>query len=562
MELLTKNQFIGLCFNATGIPRRRLNAKKILVHGGTFNRIMALEHSLGGAGELTQWLINMSDNNAQIFQSGYGKRASEAVKFPYALLKKDWSNISKAEWDDLFLLRTAPTQASRKFHLRLQNVPPNRMHTWRIRKQDGSCSSAVKQCRELECFYGWCLLPLMLRPDGKKNLWRSGPDKRYTKEELSMALVTDQELFDGYIAFRKAHTLTELEVITGQNGTFNRSCKLFIEFTSSLLNPLTGFLYLRKDIYFRPDDAAPSLRNLAPRVGCSFYDNELRRDITVTDPDRRWLCFCKETRSYMELVRATEFDEAYMTRDSAPIAQILALPDPMRAIMELLNLMEDSEPVSGYWKHSHRRKRLFFMLIAVCPLRVLQFAFMDGNHLCKVKSEDGNRHRYQIHFTKEDFKNEEFIPEQDYLFNVPEDFTTFIDDYFANDWPALNGRAYTSKERVFIAEKEQQTITGVPLPLETVNQRIKQQLSKICRESTARHLGAKYKTPGFYPQAFRHIKATSIIKTTGSYEEAALLLWDAVATVKKAYAHVKRIDQLAKASSGDYVRMKKHSQRE
>lgn len=190
-------------------------------------------------------------------------------------------------------------------------------------------------------------MPTATLRDGSKNLRRSCPDKAITREQLSLALVTDQDLFYGYIAFRMAHTLTEKQVTDGQLGKFNSSCTIFIEFTSSLLNRLTGFIYLRKDIYFRPTDPTLSPWNLAPRVGTAYYNAELGKEVAVADPDERWLCFCKEIRSYMEQTRDQQFDPSFKPRDRAPIAKILALDDPMDAIIELLKKLEASEPGHG-----------------------------------------------------------------------------------------------------------------------------------------------------------------------------------------------------------------------
>jgi hypothetical protein len=554
-ELMSKVAFILHCFNATGISRRRLNAKKILVHAETFERVKKLEDSLGADGELTRWLINMSDNNMKVFQTEYGKRVGEAVKFRYALTWENWPEALKREWNELFLLRTEPLKASRKWGLHLEKVPKRTLWTWRVRRHDRSCPSANKQRQEMECFFGWCLLPKVLLSDGEKNFWRSGPDETISKEDLSLGLVTNQDLFDGYMAFRKAHTFTEAEIIAGEIGRFNRSCKTFIELTSSLLNPLTGFIYLRKDLYFNPDEETPSATNLAPLVGHTFYKAELRKEVKVTDPDERWYCFCRETRDYMEQTREQEFDPALKTRSGDPIARILALDDPMVAVAELLQKIDEAEPVVDYWRHFHRRKKLFFMMISVCPLRILQFALMTGHHLVKMQPADGAAAFYQIHFTNEEFKNERFIPERDYWFDLPEDFTSFIDSYLRDDWPAINGRSFTADDRVFSGRPYERTTKDEAQKRKVVIERIKLQLSDICRETTARHLGAKYKTPGFYPHAFRHIEATSVIKVTGSYEEAALLLWDAVETVRRAYAHVKRVEQLTKVSRNHYTRM-------
>lgn len=44
--------------------------------------------------------------------------------------------------------------------------------------------------------------------------------------------------------------------------------------------------------------------------------------------------------------------------------------------------------------------------------------------------------------------------------------------------------------------------------------------------------------PGSGPQCMRHIVATAIVKTTGNFVAAALVLHDEVETVRKNYSHL------------------------
>jgi integrase len=258
----------------------------------------------------------------------------------------------------------------------------------------------------------------------------------------------------------------------------------------------------------------------------------------------------------MEQTRNQQFDPELKTRDRAPIRKILELDDPMQAIAELLKQLENSVPQMDHWKQMHRRKLLFFRLISACPLRIGQFAAMTGNHLVKEIPVGGGQPYYQIRFTKDEFKNERFIREQDYRFDLAGELTSFIDEYLDKDWAHINGRPFTKNDRVFDGRGVDVDTNGAPLSKKLLNKRVKFQLMKICKETTARYLGAKYETPGFNPHAMRHIKATAIIKRTGNYEIAALLLWDAIETVRREYSHVKRVDQLAKASREEDERMR------
>jgi hypothetical protein len=183
-----------------------------------------------------------------------------------------------------------------------------------------------------------------------------------------------------------------------------------------------------------------------------------------------------------------------------------------------------------------------------------------------------------------DFKNHRYIDE-DYELDLPARLTPLIDEYFAKAWPVLNapiGTFQSWRDRnhgcPFLVDGEGEIIPmskdnryaalakvspsdrvfgiayGASRKVEDRTPRkpaqktknIQEGLQRLTRNATGRFLGDLYKTNGFYPHAFRHIVATAEIKTSGSYERAALLLWDSVETVMKAYAHVKRSDQLAK----------------
>ena len=212
-----------------------------------------------------------------------------------------------------------------------------------------------------------------------------------------------------------------------------------------------------------------------------------------------------------------------------------------------------TEPLIERRKHFHQRKLLFFRLIMNCPLRIMQYADMTGHNLFKLQSAEGKNPAgvYKIHFGKDAFKNRRFIREVDYDFYLPAELSPFVDSYLLDHWPAIAGREFTPEDRVF----QGQFIISKPKNVGNATKRTIAQLTKICRRTSARILGHKYKTPGFNPQAVRHVVATATIKASGSYEDAALLLWDSPTTVRRAYAHVKRVEQLSRASREHWERI-------
>lgn len=549
-QLMTKNEFIMRCFSATGISRRRLNAESIMVQQVTWDRIQALETELGAPGELTKFLINISPPKVQQYKTEFSKRLSAALAFEYRHPHDEWSPSLKDEWSQLEFFKTRPADAKIKW--RLDGFDPKNAYRWRVRSKDKSNRSAMKQQYELELFFGWCLKPMVFLSDGKLNLWRSGAGLR--EDELSLSLVCNLDLVMSYIGFRRAHTITEAESIKGDLGNFNHACTLFCQMAGSLLNVESGFIFFRPDLYFRPqipeENLAGKPQNIADMVSDKFYNPLTRKREVVADADERWFRFCNETRSAITAAQkdAVPSGETVKTRDpNDPIRHILDLPHPRAALIELCYELEKHEPIMPYWKWFHLRIRVFFELICRCPLRVSMFGLMTGQNLKKLNMPDpsgfGQNH-YQIQFAKADFKNERFLNE-DFKFDLPASLNKLIDTFLLRGWSALHGRPFEENSRVFQTRSEDDADTD----LADITDNIVAQLNKTCKRMTARYLGEKYKSPGFYAHAIRHIIATDVIKSTGNFHEAALLLWDSLDTVRKEYAHILKTEELAKTSA-------------
>ena len=341
-------------------------------------------------------------------------------------------------------------------------------------------------------------------------------------------------------------------------------------------------------MFLNPERYIPILEHLLPNTSFNRVNQQYIEHRTVFE---RWVAYCAKTRGQMfdTLDAATETGQVGKSRSTeAGIEAIIALPDPRVAIADLLNRIE--RDYTGYawettpWEKAFNcRRQVFFELMAIAPHRLRIWAILARRNFTERSGPDGRR-IYHLHIDMADFKNHRYIDE-DYELDLPARLTPLIDDYFAKAWPILNARIGTFQswrdrnhgcpflvdgegEIIPISKDNRYAALAKVSPSDRVfglaygasckvedrtprtpaqkTKNIQEGLQRLTRNATGRFLGDIYKTNGFYPHAFRHIVATAEIKTSGSYERAALLLWDSVETVMKAYAHVKRSDQLAK----------------
>jgi hypothetical protein len=325
----------------------------------------------------------------------------------------------------------------------------------------------------------------------------------------------------------------------------------------------------------------------------STYDAGANAFIQHHTEHDRWVAFCLKARSsfFETLEGAVNTARSGKSRSTeAGIESILALPNPRQAVYEMLaDIGRDYEgyswEITPHDKARLCRRQLFFELMAIIPHRIRLWAILARSNFSLREDSEGQRF-YHLHIDKADFKNHRYL-DVDYELSLPPRLTPLIDCHFSTAWPILNatvgifrewrnqngGKAFLcdesgaiipiSKDPRYAALKQMMpsdrvfgSAYGETLPKKDRKTRkplnaarktavISHNLQMLTLSTTGRFLGDRYKTNGFYPHAFRHITATAEIRLTGSFERAALLLWDSVEMVMKTYSHVKRSDLLA-----------------
>lgn len=289
----------------------------------------------------------------------------------------------------------------------------------------------------------------------------------------------------------------------------------FLRFASSLCNPRTGYLTQRFRA-FQADEA---------------------------DTVENWRLRCKRTFDSIAKLRAELSDDAQSSRDSKePISAILALPNPLNAVADMLIRMTAARPSTGGVREAvWARDVLLIKLTASNPLRIknlriLTYRADNTGHL----RQDGQG-AWFIAIPRREFKNHAgAAKDRDYFMPGRKEVWGDIERYLPQYRPLI---LKSSTNAVFVTERY-----GDQFSEDALGGRF--------YVLTKRYL---YGCPGAGPHAFRHIVATSILKASpNDWHAAAWALHDREETVRKHYAHLAQHDAavwLSKAMDGAFSRI-------
>jgi len=202
------------------------------------------------------------------------------------------------------------------------------------------------------------------------------------------------------------------------------------------------------------------------------------------------------------------------------VASLIALDEPMKAVWDAMDRMrQDRPPPGGEAELVWARNYLLLGLFASNPLRVRnmkELTWRDDNTGDLRKDPDGH---YRIFIPGPRMKNRYgFALSRDYDVPVQTALTAIIDEYLERYWPRLTkGRT----DRIFVGTTDPERVWNY-LP------------DAFYDITTKCFVG----TPGFRPHAMRHITATALIKETGGFTAAALVLHDKESTVRQHYGFV------------------------
>lgn len=203
-----------------------------------------------------------------------------------------------------------------------------------------------------------------------------------------------------------------------------------------------------------------------------------------------------------------------------PIRAILDLPNPMDGIADAVARMDADRPcTAGVSEAIWARDRLLVTLLASNPLRarnVRELTYLPDNS--GQLRRDGDK-GWRIFIAKKHFKNQRGAARhKDYSSAVHPSVWPHIERYLKQFRPQL---AAPGNARVFVSS------VNPDGEMRSLNRRF---------ETLSRRYFAGCRNVG--PHSMRHIVATAIIKRTGNFTAAALVLHDQESTVRTHYAHL------------------------
>lgn len=372
-------------------------------------------------------------------------------------------------------------------------IPPYKMKrlkraTW-TSSEGALLPSANKVRLDFKSFFGFC------------GLAKDNPDPMMRglgieKEKLTLALLTESEIVEKYLTeFKPSRT----------NKKFNQGYLTFIATLTSCLRKETGYLYQKPE--------------LARRLGLSLSTEQWQDKCLTT---RRRLLEIKEAIEEAKRTGSSDFE---FGRDpQEPISKILNHKHPLSITMTMVTrMLEDAETLSA--KPSLQavlfRDALLISLLQANPLRIKMFRIMKfDEHL--IRESDGS---WWLNFKRNTLKNR-YSVSTDYKVRLSQEVWWIIEKYKKEFRPRL----YKADDSQYVF------LPRYNSPSKKLKKGI--EMGACVFKRTQEYIPGGM---GFGPHSFRHIVATSIIKSNPEFGFflAAKVLNDKLETVERCYAHLR-----------------------
>nr|PZN81309.1 MAG: hypothetical protein DIU57_13665 [Pseudomonadota bacterium] len=422
-----------------------------------------------------------SDSTAATESISYRVKLRELVHDSYALKKTSIGDSFIEEWSSLLRFKTSTFVLARAIEAASQTRRP----TWRIRSAGlpPTYGEWVDTVNGRPCPSASIAFQMTAQFLGWLSLSKSrGGREMPVDEAQSLGHFANVEYVLSYLQWR----------IDRGGGTVNNSVRRILQFAKSLTHPDQGFLVGNPEI--------------GARVG-------------VRDSES-WEARCRGAYEQFKYT-LRNLPKISRARDPfEPIKKILELENPLNAVVDAIRRIDADRPATGgIWEAVWARDRLLLALVASNPLRASNLKLLtwraDNTGMLRQDSSGG----WEIVIQPELFKNQAGAAgDRPYRMPVQEQLWPFITTYLRDYWPMLS-RGQT--DRVFVSHKCPGSVwKGLNRRFETL---------------TRRYL---HGCPGVGPHSFRHIVATAVIKRTGSFTAAALILHDREETVRAHYAHL------------------------
>lgn len=476
-------------------------------------RLLGLE--VGALGDLlpTRLLQAEKAERQSAAPIAYRARLSAASQSPYAIknanerLRREWSDylqykvselraVESLEDDDIEEEVGLARSTNGRWSSTNAKVAVQTTANWYAFYRGRFVATASIRWGAVSQFIGWLMLDE-----------NAGGKAMSSTEAHTLAHLSSRLLMREYVEWR-----TERAGGIVHGGIFD-----FLRFVSGLCNPRTGYL---------------------TQCGRQVAGAESPEQLT------RWRTRCSNTfESARKLRDELSGDQSFSRHPLEPIQHVLALPNPLDAIADMVLRMSAAKPFTGGSREAvWARDKMLVKLLASNPLRdknIRMLTYRTDNQGHLRQNEHG---AWFIFVPRRELKNlKGAAKDRDYMMSVRPEVWADIEEYIRTFRPMLLKEA---TDRVFISEQ-----TGGPFS--------QHGLARRFATLTKKYL---HKCPGVGPHAVRHIVATSILKAApNDWAAAAWALHDREETVKKHYAHLEQHDAaqwLNKSFEGPFGRMR------
>ncbi|MDO8450352.1 MAG: hypothetical protein Q7T10_16255 [Rhodoferax sp.] len=265
-----------------------------------------------------------------------------------------------------------------------------------------------------------------------------------------------------------------------------------------------------------------------------------------------WSKLCQQQFDYVNKLQAAFQSEIVSSRDSfEPIRHILDLQQPMEAVADMVQRMRADRPTACASAEAVWARDIFTVKLFVSnPLRLRNIACLewakenvDGRHPDRCSLYQKVDGAWWIYVPKRFMKNRGGKQIRDYDSPVHQSVWGDLERYLLRHRPSLirwpTDLVFLTRDRDPARTESVKSQQPYSKPAPT-GHRPFLEISGRLFELTRRYL---WKCDGIHSHAFRHIVATSILKTAGGdIKTAALVLHDAEATVAKHYSGMRSSD--------------------
>jgi transcriptional regulator with XRE-family HTH domain len=434
------------------------------------------------AGDLTDFVMGSSQANINPSSPTpiipYREQLKKSCASPYRLTSA--SEVLKQQWLDFMYYKTTPLPFDIKRSER-GRWNPTPLHPGADQKAKKWFAFTPDDQYVPSAGIAWNQVSAFL---GWLTLHGGQPETAQT-----LALFTDINLIGRYLSW----------YIQRAGNKVNGGHVGFVQFVLTLLHPETGYLTQKP---------------------------ELRLTLADDTSDEQWAVRCHTAFTKLkDQLKALKRVETKSRNPDAPVAAVLQLANPMLALKDMLQRIRTSRPTAGTYTEAIWGRDLLLIGLMVCsPLRAKNL-----RHLIYCNDGTGNLRRkpdgtWELTIVREHFKNHQgAAAKREYRIVLDAGIYRDIEAYLETFRPMLLNGKTAATDLLFVSSE-----SGIKnQPWQSLNRHVETLTRKYLMQC-----------PGVGPHVVRHLVATGIIKKTGEYSTAALVLHDEEDTIKKSYSHL------------------------